>query len=424
MSVPKPPFRSVSEELLYNIYLKITGTTVDETAVLEAIRGNVPSEADTLEKIYNIIQGLNFLAQSDIDTLAKINAIMTDADLASKADIANLIDNAADAVNTLQKLYTYFETTKENKIEKGTANGYAPLDATGKIPAAHIPETHFLGKFPSLVALVAEYPSANPGNYAHIDSGAGVDAKEYLYDAEEGWVQSSASAGVISFNGRSGPVTSSGGDYTTDQITETGNRVFISPAEKTNIRPVAVQAEAETAADPLAANRDNVKAITPRSFRWAFDAVWNWIKGQAQAITGIWTAPKPALGTNTAQIATCDFVQDEYGKVVTANISGAITINLANGRGFVFTVTDHVTSFGYSNAVENKEYRFLFKSYSSQKTLQLAVEQFGASFGNFLPLTNPATNGTPAPGYAVDIYIGWFIDGKMYLGFNPDQQYN
>ena len=36
---------------------------------------------------------------------------------------------------------------------------------------------------------------------------------------------------------------------------------------------VATQAEAETTADPVEANRDNTKAITARSFRWALDAL-------------------------------------------------------------------------------------------------------------------------------------------------------
>jgi hypothetical protein len=417
MSIPKPPFRSVSEELLYNIYLKMTGTTVDETALLAAIRGNVPPEADTLEKIYNIIQGLNFLAQSDIDTLDKLNTIITDADLASKVDIANLIDNAADAVNTLQKLYTYFESSKENKIEKGTANGYAPLDATGKIPAAHIPETHFLGKFPSLAALVAEHAIANAGDYAHIDSGIGVAAKEYLYDAEEGWLQSSASAGVTSFNGRSGPVTSAGGDYTTDQITETGTRVFVSPSEKANIRPVAIQAEAETAADPTVANRDNSKALTSRSFRWAFDAVWAWVRTQAQAISAVWNFPTPALGLSSQQAANMQALQDEVGKVLILLISGAYTIDLSTGRKFIITLADNVI-LDYANAIEGKSYLFLFKQATTYKTVTLAPGRFSNSYGNALQLTNPGA------GTAKDFISGEYLDGVMALGYNPDHRNN
>ena len=55
MSVPKPPFHSASEELLYNIYLKL--------------------------------QDMNSLQESDINTLAKLNAILTDADLMKVEDI-------------------------------------------------------------------------------------------------------------------------------------------------------------------------------------------------------------------------------------------------------------------------------------------------------------------------------------------------
>jgi hypothetical protein len=55
MSIPKPPFHTASEELLYNIYLKI--------------------------------QNVDYLRESDISTLAKLNAILTDADLMKTEDI-------------------------------------------------------------------------------------------------------------------------------------------------------------------------------------------------------------------------------------------------------------------------------------------------------------------------------------------------
>jgi hypothetical protein len=51
----------------------------------------------------------------------------------------------------------------------------------------------------------------------------------------------------------------------------------------------AIQAEAETAAEVLEANRNNDVGISPRGFRWSFDAVWAWIKTQAQTITAAWT---------------------------------------------------------------------------------------------------------------------------------------
>lgn len=120
MSVPNPPFRSVSEELLYNIYLKvsagggvengITPSEIDTLAKLNsfltdavlmkaddvlsainALRGNVPVVANSLEKLYNIVQGLTYLKQEDIDTIAELNAILSDADLVRISDLADAL---------------------------------------------------------------------------------------------------------------------------------------------------------------------------------------------------------------------------------------------------------------------------------------------------------------------------------------------
>ena len=120
MSVPSPPFRSVSEELLYNIYLKVSAgggvgngimpSDIDTLAKLNsfltdavlikaddvlsainALRGNVPVVANSLEKLYNIVQGLTYLKQEDIDTIAELNAIITDADLVRISDLAEVL---------------------------------------------------------------------------------------------------------------------------------------------------------------------------------------------------------------------------------------------------------------------------------------------------------------------------------------------
>jgi hypothetical protein len=120
MSVPSPPFRSVSEELLYNIYLKLSnGTSVgneitandidtlaklnsfltdavlmkadDIVSAIDALKGNVPAVANSLEKLYNIVQGITYLRQEEIDTIAELNAIISDADLVRISDLADVL---------------------------------------------------------------------------------------------------------------------------------------------------------------------------------------------------------------------------------------------------------------------------------------------------------------------------------------------
>jgi hypothetical protein len=146
MSIPKPPFHSTIEELLYNIYLKfpemgsMTTNDINTLAKLNAIltdgdlmksedimtainetKGNVPVVANTLEKLYNIIQALNFLKAEDIDTLAELNAIISDADVVKNSDltgaIANVKGNVPLAGDTLEKLYNLIQSLNYLKAE-------------------------------------------------------------------------------------------------------------------------------------------------------------------------------------------------------------------------------------------------------------------------------------------------------------------
>ena len=126
-----PPFYSRTDELLYKIYLKLqtgsmSGLTVNDintlaklNAIVEdadlisqtqlsdaimALKGNVPVSANTLEKLYNIIQGIQSLKREDIDTLEELNAILTDADLVRIQDLAD----ALVALNLQQRSFQFY----------------------------------------------------------------------------------------------------------------------------------------------------------------------------------------------------------------------------------------------------------------------------------------------------------------------------
>lgn len=139
MTAPKPPFRSVSEELLYNIYLKVSssgnGITAGEIdtlaklnsfltdavlmraddimSAINALKGNVPVVANSLEKLYGIVQGLTYLRKEDIDHLAELNAIIQDADLIRTEDLTSAVNGLKGNVpvdgNTLEKLYSLIQ---------------------------------------------------------------------------------------------------------------------------------------------------------------------------------------------------------------------------------------------------------------------------------------------------------------------------
>lgn len=50
-------------------------------------------------------------------------------------------------------------------------------------------DSHFLGKYISLAALETAHATASDGDYAIVDAGPGTDAKIYIWDADEGWVE-------------------------------------------------------------------------------------------------------------------------------------------------------------------------------------------------------------------------------------------
>lgn len=97
----------------------------------------------------------------------------------------------------------------------------------GKVPASQIPETHFKGKYVSLVALQTAVPTGSNGDYAVVDTGPGSDAQNYIWDTNEGWVTGSVGGGVTSFASRVGVVSPQNGDYSTNMITVDSNKNFL-----------------------------------------------------------------------------------------------------------------------------------------------------------------------------------------------------
>lgn len=81
----------------------------DILSAINALKGNVPVVANSLEKLYNIVQGLTYLKREDIDHLAELNAIVQDADLVRTEDLTIAVNgikgNAPANANTLEKLY-------------------------------------------------------------------------------------------------------------------------------------------------------------------------------------------------------------------------------------------------------------------------------------------------------------------------------
>lgn len=55
---------------------------------------------------------------------------------------------------------------------------------------------HFVGKYTTLAALQAAFPTANAGDYGQVDTGSGHDVVNYNYDIEDGWIEGGSGSGA------------------------------------------------------------------------------------------------------------------------------------------------------------------------------------------------------------------------------------
>jgi hypothetical protein len=80
-----------------------------------------------LKRLFNIIQGLTYLKADDIDTLAELNAILSDADLIKTEDLQNAIatlkGNAPIVADTLEKIYNLLQPILSAWVQDGNNVG-------------------------------------------------------------------------------------------------------------------------------------------------------------------------------------------------------------------------------------------------------------------------------------------------------------
>jgi hypothetical protein len=170
-------------------------------------------------------------------------------------------------------------------------------------------------------------------------------------------------------------------------------------AGKVNTSDKADQTSAETVSDATLGNRNDVKWMTARAFRWAFDKMLTVVVN----ISAAWTALTAARGTNTTQIATTAFVQQEIDDVVVDDgtiASGTYTINLSR-RQHEVVLTGNIT-LDYSNLVGGKECKVWIER-SSNTTITLAANRWSAALKTAPVITDPTQNGS-SPAKAIDLF--------------------
>ncbi|MBT1702969.1 hypothetical protein [Chryseosolibacter indicus] len=322
----------------------------------------------------------------------------TDIPMSSIQGLTNALNSFVSS-DTIEAL----NLAKENKDEKGTANGYAPLGADGKVPEEHLPP--IASDLNSVLEVGNDAGGQNIVNLADPVGAQDADTKAAREAGDESVINQLLDGAdeddntlkklAVKINAIHTLLTSDDVDLDTiqeivDYIKEHESDINSLLSGKVNITDVYNALDQVLAGKVLDARQGKVlkDLIDALSAAIALKAPLT-----SPALTGTPTAPTAALGTKTQQLATTEFVQDENGKVVTANISGSVTIDLSTGRVFILTLTGNVTNFNFSNEVVGKAYTFIFKKDTTEKTISWTAGRY--EYQNEIPpvLTTYALNG-------------------------------
>jgi hypothetical protein len=134
---------------------------------------------------------------------------------------------------------SYDNSTYQVTSEKGQPNGYASLDSNGKVPLVQINDAlignvNFQGLWNAATntPTLANPPASGTKGYYYIVSTAGTFASisfevgDWIISDGTAWGKVDNTDAVSSVFGRTGNVTAANGDYTTAQVTESGNLYY------------------------------------------------------------------------------------------------------------------------------------------------------------------------------------------------------
>jgi hypothetical protein len=134
---------------------------------------------------------------------------------------------------------SYDNSTYQVTSEKGQPNGYASLDSNGKVPLVQINDAlignvNFQGLWNAATntPTLANPPASDTKGHYYIVSTAGTFASisfevgDWIISDGTAWGKVDNTDAVSSVFGRTGNVTAANGDYTTAQVTESGNLYY------------------------------------------------------------------------------------------------------------------------------------------------------------------------------------------------------
>jgi hypothetical protein len=217
------------------------------------------------------------------------------------------------------------DNTSAIKTALSTAKSEIESLQSGKLDAsAYNPP--FLGRYTSLAALQAAYPTSTYGHYAIVDAGGGDNADEYIYDEQDGWILSSSSATPIS---------------STDSLTEGSTNFYF-----TAMRVLATVLSGFSAAVGTVSSSDTL-----------LQALQKIVGNAANYLTA--TTAKRVLNVTSTSSDTVTFNSDNYDIYVDYGLTGSgnIVISTANITGTPTTGRE-IWIWLYNGTANNKTYSF------------------------------------------------------------------
>lgn len=243
---------------------KISGkglSTNDYTTAEKAKLAGIPADAEKNVQADFLVNDPSSDAyiKNKPNFVTSVNWGQIEGDIANQYDLQNALDQKTGfayvdgkITQTITSGITDFSPSenavfnglepKENKAEKNIPNGYAGLDAGGKILTSQLPNS--VMEYKGVYNAATNTPTlvngtGNTGDVYRVTvSGAGVNSLNFVvgdyvvYNGSTWEKQHSGSDNVVSVFGRAGVISAQTGDYTTAQVTETTNKNYQTDNQK------------------------------------------------------------------------------------------------------------------------------------------------------------------------------------------------
>lgn len=157
------------------------------------------SQFQSIDNSLNTLNSTTTTLRSDVDSLL-IRTNDVELDLAS---LTNTVTNNTNDIDALELHVTNIDSdvsglnTRVSNVESGLTTQASQITdlQNNKLDRSEYVQ-HFLGVYPSYSALTTAHPTANDGDYAHIDSGSGFDRMAAIWDSSDTkWVVQDVNVG-------------------------------------------------------------------------------------------------------------------------------------------------------------------------------------------------------------------------------------